>query len=317
MREGIIGNGVIRGNESMSRAGWRRLALAVRLLAAWRQELRPERDMTAPNQPLSHACGACCTRLSDFAVTAGASVILQDINLHLHCGQLVALIGPNGAGKTTLLRAMLGEIPHAGTLQFLPAGRAIRRPQRIGYVPQRLEVDAAAPITVQDLFIGALSRRPLWLGYSRRWREEAAAALATVHAGNLLRHKIGRLSGGELQRVLLALALTPRPDILLLDEPVAAVDQSGTVLFYDLLSRLRKDLDLAILLVSHDLAAVARVADRVLFLNRRILADGTPADVLRSEAVRKEFGFDFTAAALPPPAMASQHHYESNEGNYP
>jgi zinc transport system ATP-binding protein len=233
--------------------------------------------------------------LAHFGVRLGGATVLEDINLHVHCGELTAIIGPNGAGKTTLFRAMLGELPHGGDLQFVHAGsgQQFGRP-RIGYVPQKMDLDGSAPATVRDLFASVSQRRPLWLGLGARHRAEARDALGLVEAQHLLDQTLGALSGGELQRVLLALALHPLPDLLLLDEPVSGVDQAGMELFYRMVSRLRLNLDLSILLVSHDLAAIARVADRMIFLNHRILADGTPAEVLAGPLVKQVFGMEFS-----------------------
>lgn len=252
------------------------------------------------------ACGACCTKLVNFGVRFGRTVVLEDINLHMHCGELTALIGPNGAGKSTLLKGMLGEIPHSGELHFLPFGRhEDQRPPRLGYVPQKLEVDPLSPLSVLDLFATATSTWPLWLGCGRAVIATATKALAEVDAADLLHCRVGSLSGGELQRVLLALALTPIPDILLLDEPVSGVDQAGIGLFYQMISRLRRDYDLSILLISHDLRAVAQIADRIVFLNRRVLCDGAPRQVLADAVVKENLGFDVATlgadAFAPPP----------------
>ncbi len=223
------------------------------------------------------------------------AAVLERINLHMHCGEMTAVIGPNGAGKTTLLRAMIGELPHTGTLRFVHHGDIEdAHPLRIGYVPQKLDLDSSAPTTVQDLFATAIGRWPVWLGARRSVRESTERALAVVGAEDLLRRKLGEMSVGQLQRVLLALALVPVPEILLLDEPVAALDQSGIERFYETVSRLRTAFDLSILLVSHDLTAAARVADRMLLLHRTILCDGSPREVLLNPLIRKTFGFGFT-----------------------
>ena len=252
--------------------------------------------MNAKHAQHPPSCGGCCTRLTHFGVRLGATAVLEDINLHVHCGELTAVIGPNGAGKTTLFRALLGELPFLGDLQFVHAGngQTFGRP-RVGYVPQKMDLDFSTPATVRDLFASVSQRRPLWLGLGARQCEEALCALGLVEARPLLERSIGALSGGELQRVLLALALHPLPDLLLLDEPVSGVDQAGMELFYRMVSRLRHHLDLSILLVSHDLTAVARVADRMIFLNRRVLADGTPAEVLAGPLVKQAFGLEFSA----------------------
>jgi zinc transport system ATP-binding protein len=264
-----------------------------------------KRTAAARRTAAAHACGGCCTRLLNFGVTLGDAVILRDVNIHVHCGELTALVGPNGAGKTTLFRAMLGELPHAGELRFVHAGDGARFVSpRIGYVPQKLDLDRTAPVSVLDLFAAATTRWPVWLSTRRAARADALAALDRVNAAGLAGHRLGQLSCGELQRVLLALALHPVPDLLLLDEPIAGVDRAGTALFYRTVSQLRRDYDLSILLIAHDLAEVARHADRMILLNRAILADGPPADVLAAPVTRELFGIDFSPAATVPPAGA-------------
>ena len=252
--------------------------------------------------------GACCTRIENLGVRIGNADILENISLHLHCGQLIALIGPNGAGKTTLLRAMLGELPHTGNLHFLPIRKdAGAASPRIGYVPQKLEMDLLAPTSVRDLFASAVSRWPVWLGH-RGSSTASLDMLAIVGADDLIDRKLGQLSGGQLQRVLLALALTPVPEILLLDEPVAGVDQAGIEMFYKMVSQFRRAFDLAILLISHDLPVISRFADRMIFLNRKILCDGTPAEVLSDPLVQQTFGFDFSGAVGSRTAETPVHH---------
>ena len=245
------------------------------------------------------SCGECCTRLVDFAVTLRGRVALEHINLHMHCGELTALIGPNGAGKTTLLRAMVGELPHMGSLRFIHHGNIeTTTPLRIGYVPQKLDLDRTLPTTVLDLFAGALGRWPLWVGTRKAIREQARMKLELVGADSLLDRRLSEISVGQLQRVMLALALTPVPELLLLDEPVAALDQGGMDLFYQTVSRMRTEYDLSILLVSHDLAAAAEFADRMILLDRTVLCDGAPRDVLLSPLIRQVFGFGFTEQEL-------------------
>ena len=255
---------------------------------------------------------ACCTRLVNFAVTLGGGRVLENINLHMHCGELTAVIGPNGGGKTTLLRAIVGELPHDGLLQFIHGDRSENaRLLRTGYVPQKLDLDAGAPTTVLDLFTGATTRWPVWLGAPRRVRAQARERLSVVGAEHLLDNRLGGLSGGELQRVLLALALAPAPELLLLDEPVSGVDQAGMTMFYQMVSKLRERYDLAILLVTHDLLAAARVADRMLVVNRTILLDGRPRDVLSDPLMKQLFGFSIAEPELPLPVSSSISHHEN------
>lgn len=241
------------------------------------------------------SCGECCTRLRDFGVKFRGESVLEDINLHMHCGELTALIGPNGAGKTTLLRAMVGELPHTGTLRFIHHGNVeTTTPVRIGYVPQKLELDRTSPTTVLDLFAATICRWPLWVGTRKAVRGEALRKLELVGAEQLLNRRLSEISVGQLQRILLALALTPVPELLLLDEPVAALDHGGMELFYQTVSKMRQEYDLSILLVSHDLTAVAQFADRMILLNRTVLCDGPPREVLLNPLIRQAFGFGYT-----------------------
>ncbi|XHR29105.1 MAG: metal ABC transporter ATP-binding protein [Chthoniobacteraceae bacterium] len=246
-----------------------------------------------------HPCGECCTKLVNVGVAFGGQRIFEDVSLHLHCGELTTLVGPNGAGKSTLLRTLLGEVPHTGEIHFLPVfGHGREDAPAIGYVPQFLEFDRFSPISVQDAFSSVLSRWPVVLWHRRRDRATAREALEAVEAGHLCDRKLGELSGGELQRVLLALSLTPVPNLLLLDEPVSGIDLPGRELFYRTVSDLRRRFDLSILMVSHDLAGVSAVSDRVIFLDHRIVASGTPAEVIAHPEVRRTFGLD--VPSLPP-----------------
>ncbi|EKU71789.1 metal ABC transporter ATP-binding protein [Selenomonas sp. F0473] len=248
-------------------------------------------------QRLFHHSGAaegcahfCCTKIEDFGVSFGTFEVFSHVNLHVHCGQLTAIIGPNGAGKSTLLRAVLGELPHSGTLRFVDADDRHTGHPVIGYVPQYLRFDVSAPTSVKDLFMACLTARPVWLCSPGRLRIRAEENLARVRAAHLVDRRLGALSGGELQRVLLALALDPMPNLLLLDEPVSGVDQNGLSLFYEIVADLRAQEDLAVLLVSHDLGMVARHADRVVLMNRGIAAAGTPAEVFGDPQMERLFG---------------------------
>ena len=239
-------------------------------------------------------CGLCCTRIKDFGVTKGNTEILKDVNLHIHCGDLTALIGPNGAGKSTLLKAILGETSHTGELIFLDAKSKHTGRPVIGYVPQKLDFDYSSPVSVTDLFAAALNNTPVWFGHSKRLSQHAKESLERVQAEYLLNRRLGALSGGELQRVLLALALDPVPDLLLLDEPVSGIDQKGLKMFYKTVSDLRENYDLSIILVSHDLNLVAEYADRVLFLNKTVRCSGTPKEVLSNKEVIETFGLGWS-----------------------
>ncbi len=241
-------------------------------------------------------CGQslCCTKIQHISITRGKHQILKDINLHIHCGELTAIIGSNGSGKSTLLKALLGEIPHLGEVIYLASqGQAAKNPI-IGYMPQKLDFDLSAPMSVLDVFAASCSRMPIWWGSSKKTRQRVRNNLRRVKAEHLIDRKLGVLSGGELQRVLLALALDPIPNILLLDEPVSGIDQNGLKMFYQIVAELRRDYDLSIILVSHDLQLVAEYADRVAFLNNGIIQRcGTPQEVFGSKEVRALFNIDF------------------------
>jgi len=234
-------------------------------------------------------CNLCCTKISNFAVKKGETIILEDINLHIHCGDLTAIIGPNGAGKSTLLKAILGEIPHEGTLSFVDEKDNKTRVPNIGYVPQTLEFDRTSPISVKDLFNVTYSNFPLWVKRNKKTEDMARISLERVEAKELLDKKLGALSGGELQRVMLALSLNPMPDILLLDEPVSGVDRRGMSLFYETVSKIRKKYDLTVILISHDFDAVKEYADKVILLDKKILKQGSPNEVFNSKEFKETF----------------------------
>lgn len=232
----------------------------------------------------------CCTRIEDFSVKIGRLTIFDHVNIHIHCGQLTALIGPNGAGKSTLLKAILGEVPHTGKLHYVDAkGKHTGHPV-IGYVPQYLRFDVSSPTSVMDIFMACLTRRPVWLCSAESLRPRVLKSLERVRAAHLIDRRLGALSGGELQRVLLALALDPMPDLLLLDEPVSGVDQNGLELFYEIVADLREKEDMAIILISHDLNMVAKHADQVVLMNKGVVMSGTPEEVFADRRTKKIFG---------------------------
>lgn len=234
-------------------------------------------------------CGLCCTKIENFGVTLGNTEILKNVNLHIHCGELTAIIGPNGAGKSTLIKAILGEVAHTGSLKYVQAQQRAYQDPVIGYVPQSLNLDSTSPTSVLDLFLSCRSRFPAWIIKRRKEVEKIKEKLAVVKADHLINRRLGALSGGELQRVLLALALDPVPDMLLLDEPISGIDKNGMELFYETVSALREAYDLTIILVSHDLDMVQRYADRVVLLNQSVLKAGPPDEVLQSQSFYDTF----------------------------
>lgn len=237
--------------------------------------------------------GLCCTKIENFSVTIGNTKILEDVNLHIHCGELTAVIGPNGAGKSTLLKAMLGDIKHTGHLVFMGEKGKHDGIPLIGYVPQSLSFDNSTPTSVLDLFMVCNSKMPAWLHSTKKMKDRALASLSIVKAEHLINKRLGALSGGELQRVLLALAIDPIPDLLLLDEPVSGIDQKGMEMFYNTVSELREKYDLSIILISHDLDLVEQYADRVILINHTVLCSGTPEEVFNDESTLKTFGMSW------------------------
>lgn len=234
-------------------------------------------------------CSLCRVALNDVGVTAGKDTLIEHVSLHIHCGQLTALVGPNGAGKTTLIRALLSEVPYTGSIRHEDAdGRDFPR-VKTGYVPQQMPFDRQMPLTVLDFMAATVTKRPVWTGVSKKTRAVVHEALVAAQAEALIDRRLGALSGGELQRVLLAMALYPLPDLLILDEPVSGVDQNGLALFLETVTRLTGTHHLAILLVSHDWALVKRYADRVILLDKTVRAAGTPDEVFSSPAFGQMF----------------------------
>ena len=235
------------------------------------------------------SCGhSCCLRIQNLSVRIGKDSILRDVNLHLHCGQIVALIGPNGAGKSTLLKAVLGQREYDGIISFSVPGQRSRKPI-IGYVPQSPAFDPGDPVTVADLFACCMSRRPAFLGLKKGFRNHIITCLERVHGEDLIDKRVGTLSGGELQRVLLALALDPIPNILILDEPLSGVDIEGMETLMGMLDELRQDYDLSILMTTHDFGMLPRYADHVVLIDHAIVTQGSAVDVLTSDGFNRVF----------------------------
>ena len=255
----------------------------------------------------------------DVSVTIGGVPILVGVQASVPAGSSTAVIGPNGAGKTTLIRALLGEVAYEGSIHITCAGRA--GAARIGYVPQRLDFDRGMPVTVLDYLVMGRQRRPLWFGVARRRREEAMALLRQVRADHLAARRLGALSGGELQRVQLALALEQDPDLLVLDEPSAGVDIRGGQLLCELLESIQRERGFTQLMVSHDLPLVTAHANRVICLNHRVTGEGPTASTLCPHVLEATFGLHL---GLPDPhvipaadgGQACSHGHNHNNHNH-
>jgi zinc transport system ATP-binding protein len=230
----------------------------------------------------------------DLTVVLGGRTILNRISTSIPRSKVTALIGLNGSGKTTLLRALVREYPYRGEIRFhCGHDHSKPTPEHIGYVPQKLTLDAKLPLTVKDLLALALSRRPLVLGIRKQTLDTIHRMLKRVDMLDHIDQPVEVLSGGQLQRVLLGLALEPQPELLLLDEPAAGIDFKSQQRFYDLIGDLNKSSGVTVLLVSHELTMVSRHADHILCLrDGGIQCEGSPQDILTPDNLAKTFGTD-------------------------
>lgn len=234
-------------------------------------------------------CGFHCIKMNHLGVRFGDQVILDDVNLHFHCGSLNAIIGKNGAGKSTLIRAILDDIPHTGEIEFKDTKDGHMQKLKIGYVPQSINIEKNTPVSVYDLIASYESNAPVFLHKSKKVYEKIKNTLAVFEAEDLIDKQVCNLSGGQLQRVLLSMAIMDEPNLLLLDEPVSGIDQNGMELFFQTMDYLKKNYDLAIILISHDLDYVVRYADHVVLLDKTVLKQGTAKEVFSSPEFEKVF----------------------------
>ena len=220
--------------------------------------------------------------LGNVSLRLNATDVLEGVNLSVRRGEIVTLIGPNGAGKTSLVRIVLGLLKASG-------GKVWRQPRlRIGYMPQKLQIDPSLPLTVlRFLLLVPGTRRPA-----------VESALAEVGAEHLIARPLQQVSGGELQRILLARALLRQPDLLVLDEPVQGVDVNGQIELYQLITRLRDRYGCGVLMVSHDLHLVMATTNTVVCLNRHVCCSGHPEQVSLDPAFVAMFGEQASALAV-------------------
>ena len=220
--------------------------------------------------------------LGNVSLRLNATDVLEGVNLSVRRGEIVTLIGTNGAGKTSLVRIVLGLLKASG-------GKVWRQPRlRIGYMPQKLQIDPSLPLTVlRFLLLVPGTRRPA-----------VEAALAEVGAEHLIARPLQQVSGGELQRILLARALLRQPDLLVLDEPVQGVDVNGQIELYQLITRLRDRYGCGVMMVSHDLHLVMATTNTVVCLNRHVCCSGHPEQVSLDPAFVAMFGEQASALAV-------------------
>lgn len=231
--------------------------------------------------------------LDKVSVEINHQKILYDISLVIHLNQIITLLGPNGAGKSTLVKVILGLLPYT-------SGTVTRTPNlTIGYVPQSINLNSTLPITVKRFM--QLNRQLT--------NEDMINTLSMVEAEYLINKSMHKLSGGELQRVLLAQALAKRPQLLILDEPTQGVDVNGQVLLYDLIVDAKKHFNCGVLMVSHDLHLVMAKTDEVICLNHHICCSGTPANVSNAPEFISLFGQHDTS----PIAVYKHHHNHQHD----
>ncbi len=212
--------------------------------------------------------------VSDLSLYHGRRLVLERVNLAIQPGEIVTIVGPNGSGKTSLLKCLIGaEPPSAGSVRRKPG-------LKVGYVPQKLHLDPAFPINAARFLRLA--------GASRSRRTEIVEMLGI---GGIMNHQMAALSGGQLQRLLLAHALIGKPELLVLDEAAQGLDQPSVAAFYQRIEHVRQELGCAILMVSHDLHVVMSASDRVVCLNGHVCCEGTPTVVSEAPEYRRLFGF--------------------------
>jgi zinc transport system ATP-binding protein len=207
-------------------------------------------------------------RVENLNVRLNGEDVLIDLSFDVYDGEVLAILGPNGAGKTTLLKALLGIVPYKGIIKW-------REGVKIGYVPQRLPFIKDVPLTVKEFF-----------QLENASENKAKEILGNIGLGEeIFRKKVGDLSSGQFQRILIGWALASDPNVLLFDEPLAGIDVGGQESVYSFLERLKEERNLTILFVTHELSIIHRLATKVLCLNKRMVCSGVPEEKLTQEII--------------------------------
>lgn len=219
--------------------------------------------------------------VKNLSVVLDSEIILKDISFSVKKGEALAIIGPNGAGKSVLFRALADLLPHKGEICW-------KEKIKMSYAPQKFFVDKSIPITVKEFF--SLKSKRFWF-CPRKFISHLNHELALVGLEkNILAKSLGEISGGQLQRVLIAWAMLDHPDVLLFDEPTAGIDVGFEETIYHLLRKLQKERGTTVLLISHELNIVYKYADSVLCLNKKMICHGSPADVLNPQELAGLYG---------------------------
>ena len=220
---------------------------------------------------------------NNVSLTLGNTVVLDRVNIDVREGTIHCIVGPNGGGKSSLIKSLLGQMPHEGQISV-----TWNPGQTIGYVPQSLNFDVTLPITVEDLMIAISQDKPVFFGIRKSNHLLLSKALQTVRMDNKRKRLFGQLSGGERQRVVFAQALIPKPDLLILDEPMTSIDQAGEKIIVDAVRSLNQE-GVTVIWINHDLQCVKEVADDVTCVNRQVVFSGDPNEVLTPERILSLF----------------------------
>lgn len=220
---------------------------------------------------------AALLQVANLSVTLDRHEILRDVTFDVAEGESIAIIGPNGSGKTILLKSLLGIVPHAGEIRW---GRKVV----LGYVPQKIDADRSVPLNIRNL----LESKARVIGHGEVDINDIAASVGL--SAETMSTRLGNLSGGQFQRALIAFALLGRPDIVLLDEPTASIDEPGEEQMYELIHRMQTKFGIAVIVASHDLSFVYRYSSRVLCLNGAGLCYGPPRGVLTAGVLQEMYG---------------------------
>ena len=222
-------------------------------------------------------------QIKDLNLILSGNEILRNINLTVKSGEIHCLVGPNGGRKTSFLRCVLGQMPFSGSIKM-----NYEEDKIIGYVPQVLDFERTLPITVEDFMAMTYQTRPCFMGISKKYKDEVDNLLRKLNVFEKKKRLLGNLSGGERQRVLLAQALFPKPNLLILDEPLTGIDKIGEDYFKNIIKELKEE-GITILWIHHNLAQVRELADTVTCIKKEVIFSGDPKEELKEDKIMRIF----------------------------